>query len=68
MLLFKYEADFRPNNSTLTALTQMCDNRFEKIDRDELNGIVFFEIRKVFDSIIHKILRNKLDRNTVWYL
>ena len=61
MLLSKYQAGFRPKDSTLTALIQICDEWFENMDQGELNGVVFLDIRTAFDSLNHKILLNKLE-------
>ena len=59
-LLSKYQSGFRPKNSTLTALIQMCDTLYENMDNGELNGVVFLDIRKAFDSINHTILLHKM--------
>ena len=34
-LLSKYQSGFRPKNSTLTALIQMCDTLYENMDNGE---------------------------------
>ena len=59
-LLSKYQSGFRPKNSTLTALIQMCDTLYENMDNGELNGVVFLDIRKAFDAINHTILLHKM--------
>ena len=59
-LLSKYQSGFRPKNSTLTAVLQMCDTFYENMDNGKLNGVVFLDIRKVFDSIDHTILLQKM--------
>ena len=59
-LLSKYQSGFRPKNSTLTALIQMCDTLYENMDNGELNGVVFLDIWKAFDSINHTILLHKM--------
>ena len=59
-LLSKYQFGFRPKNSTLAALIQMCDAWYENMDNGELNGVVFIDIRKAFDSINHNILLRKM--------
>ena len=38
----------------------MCDTLYENIDNGELNGVVFLDIRKAFDSINHTILLHKM--------
>ena len=59
-LLFKHQFGFRPKNSTLAALIQMCDAWYENMDNGELNGAVFVDIRKAFNSINHRILLHKM--------
>ncbi len=59
-LLSKHQFGFRPKNSTLAALIQMCDAWYENMDNGELNGVVFIDIRKAFDSINHNILLRKM--------
>ncbi len=59
-LLSKHQFGFRPKNSTLAALIQMCDAWYENMDNGELNGVVFIDIRKAFDFINHNILLRKI--------
>ena len=59
-LLSKYQSGFRQKNTTLTALIQMCHTLYENMDNGELNGVVFLDIRKAFDSINHTILLHKM--------
>ena len=46
--------------SALTALIQMCDRCLENMDNGKLNGVIFLDIKKAFDSINHGILLNKM--------
>ena len=62
-LLSKHQFGFRPKNSTLTALIQMCDELHQNLDNSKLNGVVFPDIRKAFDSVDHKILLCKMKHN-----
>ena len=59
-LISKFQSGFRPGYSTLSALIQMCDDWFNKMDNGELTGVVFLDIQKAFDSIDHNILLKKL--------
>ena len=59
LLLSKYQSGFRPKHSTMSALIQMCDQWLENMDNGMLNGVVFLDIRKAFDSIDHSILLKK---------
>ncbi len=39
----------------------MCDEWLENMDNGKLNGVVFIDIKKAFDSINHRILLNKMN-------
>ncbi len=60
-LLSKFQSGFRPKHSTVTALIQMCDEWLENMDNGKLNGVVFIDIKKAFDSINHRIMLNKMN-------
>ena len=61
LLLSKYQSGFRPKHSTMSALIQMYDYWLENMDNGMLNGVVFLDIRKAFDSINHSILLKKMN-------
>ena len=39
----------------------MCDARYANMDNGDLDGVVFLDIRKVFDSINHNILLRRMN-------
>ena len=61
-MLSKFPPGFRPKHSTVTALIQMCDEWLENMDSGKLNGVIFLDIKKAFDSINHDILLNKMKK------
>ena len=38
----------------------MCDEFYQNLDNGKLNGVVFLDIRKTFDSVDHKIILCKM--------
>ena len=59
-MLSRFQSGFRPKHSTVTALIQMCDEWLENMDNGKLNGVIFLDIKKAFDSINHGILLTKM--------
>ena len=59
-LLSRFQSEFRPKHSTLSALIQMCDDWLQNMDNGNLNCVVFLDVQKAFDSVNHEILLNKM--------
>ena len=53
---------FRSLHSTLTALLETNDNWCINIDRGVLNGVIFIDLKKAFDTIGHEIILKKLTK------
>ena len=54
--LTKYQSGFRKFHSTVTAILRNSDDWLLNIDKGWLNGVIFFDLRKAFDTIDHDIL------------
>ena len=55
-LLNSGQSGFRSLHSTLTALLETNDNWCVNIDRGLLNGVIFIDLKKAFDTIHHAII------------
>ena len=52
-ILLKFQSGFRPKLSMVTSLIQMCDEWLQNMDNGKLDGVIFLDIIKAFDSIKH---------------
>lgn len=59
-LLNTYQSGFRSMHSTLTALLETTNNWSINIDNGLLNGVLFIDLKKAFDTIDHELILRKL--------
>ena len=59
VLLNSGQSGFRTLHSTLPALLETNDNWFVNIHRGLLNGVIFIDLKKAFDTIDHQIILKK---------
>ena len=60
--LTKYQSGFHKFHSTVTAMLRNSDDWLLNINKEWLNGVIFFDLKKAFDTIDHDILLVKLSR------
>lgn len=54
-LLTNAQSGFRPCHSTLTALSDKTNDLFSNMDNGLLNGDLFLDLKKAFDTVDHEI-------------
>ena len=59
-LMINYQFGFRSLYSTQTALLETTNNWSINTDNGLLNGVIFIDLKKAFDTIDHEIILRKL--------
>ena len=59
-LLSIYQSGFRSLHSTSMCLADVTNTLLQNIDKGQLTGLVFLDLKKAFDTLDHRVLLNKL--------
>jgi hypothetical protein len=55
-IIVKHRSSFRRNHSTETSLQQSTEMWLKSMDQGQINGIIFLDMKKAFDTTDHQIL------------
>ena len=55
-LLTSYQSGFRSLHQGITALLETSNNWYVNVDKGLLNGVIFIDLKKAFDTIDHEII------------
>ncbi len=55
-----HQSGFRLNHSCDTALLKMTDDWLREIDRGNMIGLLYIDLKKAFDTVNHRIMIQKL--------
>ena len=59
-LLHEAQSGFRKHHSCQTALTKLINDWLSHIDKGNIVGAIFFDLKKAFDVVDHEMLLQKL--------
>lgn len=60
-IISDHQYGFRQGKSTLSATCDLIEDIYDSLDKREIDGALFIDLKKAFDTIDHQLLLEKLD-------